>query len=115
MTNAMIILMESCRLMEAGIIGTTGRSFEIEDENGNRKIIMEPEPIHTYAVWKSLGYQVKRGEKNVAAINIWKTGKGKQNPEAEEGDQDGEKSNKLRLFRKTAFFFKQSQCELIAG
>ena len=114
MTNTMIILMEACRLMEEGVIGTTGRSFEIEDANGNKKTIMEPEPIHTYAVWKSLGYQVKRGEKNIASINIWKAGKGKQSAEADEGDQDGETS-RLRMFRKTAYFFKQSQCELIAG
>ena len=76
MTNNMIILMERVRLMKDGIIGTTGRTFEIEDSEGNKQIINEPEPIFTYASWKSMGYQVKKGEKHIAEIMIWKMGKG---------------------------------------
>lgn len=29
-------------------------------------------PLHTYAKWKSLGYQVKHGEKCNHRITIWK-------------------------------------------
>ena len=29
-------------------------------------------PIHTYAKWKELGYQVKKGEKSEHKITIWK-------------------------------------------
>ena len=114
MTNAMIIFWASCKLMEDGVIGTTGRSCEIEDAEGNKRVMMEPEPIHTYAHWKKLGYQVKRGEKNIAEIMIWKAGKGKSRQESDEEQLDGE-NPEVRMFRKTAFFFKMSQCEKIAG
>lgn len=113
MTNAMIIFNASMKLMEKGIIGTTGRKMIMETADGSKIEVMEPEAIHTFAAWKSLGYQVKRGEKNIAAITIWKAGKGKQEQINEE-DQDGENSN-IRMFLKTAFFFKASQCERIAG
>lgn len=114
MTNAMIIFNAAMKLMDEGIIGTTGRKMVMETPDGDKIEVMEPEVIHTYAVWKSLGYQVKRGEKNIAAITIWKAGKGKQTEQAEEGDQDGENS-RIKMFLKTAFFFKASQCEIIAG
>lgn len=115
MTNAMIIFNAALKLMEEGIIGTTGRKMVMETSDGDKIEVMEPEAIHTYAAWKSMGYQVKRGEKNVAAITIWKAGKGKKQEEGtEEGEQDGE-NTETRMFLKTAFFFKASQCELIAG
>lgn len=112
MTNAQIIFNASCRLMEDGIIGTTGRKIVVEMADGTEQEFMEPEPIHTYQVWKSLGFQVKKGEKNIAAITIWKAGKSK-NEEAD-GDTEG-KDEQMRMFMKTAHFFKRSQCELIAG
>ena len=34
MTNAMIIFNNSVELMEQGIIGTTGRTVVVEDQNG---------------------------------------------------------------------------------
>lgn len=111
MTNAMIILMESVKLMEDGIIGTTGRYVEIEQADGTTRKLMEPEPIHTYKTWKALGYQVKRGEKNIAQITIWQKGKGKQQPE--ESDEEQPRQATGRMFRKTAYFFKASQCEAI--
>jgi len=112
----MIIFNASVKLMEDGVIGTTGRKMVMEMPDGSEIEVMEPEAIHTYAVWKKLGYQVKRGEKNVAAITIWKPGKGKkkQEEQTEEEAQDGE-NVKMKMFLKTAFFFKASQCELIAG
>lgn len=36
MTNAQIIFNEAVELMKNGKIGTTGRQFEVEDENGNK-------------------------------------------------------------------------------
>ena len=41
MTNAQIIFNESMRLVQEGKIGTTGRIFIFEDENGKHKV---PEP-----------------------------------------------------------------------
>ena len=42
MTNAQIIFNESMELMKAGIIGTTGRTFVYEDQNGEKHEIQEP-------------------------------------------------------------------------
>ena len=97
--------------MEDGIIGTTGRKIVVEMADGTEKEFMEPEPIHTYQTWKSLGFQVKKGEKNIAAITIWKAGKGKKE---EAGDEAEDKSEQTRMFMKTAHFFKLSQCEKVA-
>jgi hypothetical protein len=53
MTNAQIIFNEAVELMKNGKIGTTGRQFEVEDENGNKMMLDEPEDIHTFQAWKS--------------------------------------------------------------
>jgi len=104
MTNAMIVLQESIRLMEEGIIGTTGRKFKaVIIENGEEieKEFDEPEPIHTYQTWKKLGFQVQKGEKAIAQFTIWKhvTKKAK-----EEGEED-----ETKMFMKKASWFKLSQ------
>ncbi len=110
MTNAQIIFNESCRLMEDGIIGTTGRKIIIEMEDGTEKELMEPEPIHTYQTWKALGYQVRKGEKTVAAFTIWKA----RTKKAEGSDEDGG-SEETRMFMKTAHFFTMGQCDKISA
>ena len=110
MTNAQIIFNESMKLMEAGIIGTTGRVFVFEDENGNKKEIQEPEPLHTFARWKEFGYIVKKGEHAKAAFYIWKAGKGKA--KEEDPNADGNKEE-LKMFMKKAFFFTFDQVEKI--
>lgn len=66
----MIILLESVKLMEQGIIGETGETIVYEDGKGNKKQVKMPEPIHTYQKWKELGYQVRRGEKAIAKFQI---------------------------------------------
>ena len=50
----------------------------------NREIIMMEmalrdiqEEVHTFSKWKSLGYQVKKGEKALFQTRLWKTRKGK--------------------------------------
>ncbi len=72
MTNEQIIFEQSLKLMEDGILGTTGRELEFEMEDGTTKFLPEPEPIHTFKVWKELGFCVKRGEKAIASFQIWK-------------------------------------------
>ena len=47
MTNEMIILNARFELMEEGILQGTGNIIEVEDENGEKKQIEEPEEIHT--------------------------------------------------------------------
>jgi len=106
MTNAMIIMIESVKLMEDGVIKGSG----IKGKTSDGKIVELPEVIHTYAVWKSLGYQVKKGEKAVAQFPIWKYVKGKKTDESEE--VDGEKNNGYcRMV--TASFFTKEQVEKI--
>ena len=112
MTNAQIIFNESMELMKAGIIGTTGRTFVFEDADGNKKEIQEPEPLHTFARWKELGYIVKKGEHAKAAFYIWKAGKGKA--KEEDANADGEKTpEQMKMFMKKAFFFTFEQVEKI--
>lgn len=113
MTNAQIIFNESVNLMNNGIIGTTGNKIEAQLADGSTTILMEPEPIHTYAAWKSLGFQVKRGEAAIAKILIWKAGKSRQQEEMEGQAESGTEipPERVRMFMKTAHFFKTSQVE----
>lgn len=105
MTNAQIILNNSISLMEQGILKGSGIFGTIEDENGNKTEIELPEVIHTYAAWKSIGYQVKKGQKAKAAFTIWKYTESKKNDEEEaEG----------KMFMKLSHFFTKDQVEKIA-
>jgi hypothetical protein len=110
MTNAEIIFNESIRLVEEGIIKGTGRMFEavITDKDGNetKKMVEEPEAIHTYATWKQLGFQVKRNEKAKASFTIWKYAEGKK----EEGSEEEPEG---KMFMKKAHFFTMDQVEKI--
>ena len=63
------------------------------------------EPINTYAHWRELGYQVKKGSKCLIKIPIWKCVV-KKNKETGENEQS--------MFMKTAAFFGASQVEPIA-
>jgi len=108
MTNATIILNESIRLMNDGILRGTGRFVEIEDQNGNKQQLELPEAIHTYAAWKQIGRQVKRGEKCKARFYIWKQGKGKTAIDEETGE---EHQTPGRMFMKESYFFTFDQTE----
>lgn len=109
MTNAQIVLMERFRLMNDGKIGTTGRMFESVDEDGKTVYSPEPEEIHTFAAWKSQGYKVRKGEKAVTKIPIWKY------TSREVENDDGEVEDRSRMFMKTAAFFSRSQVEELAA
>lgn len=111
MTNAMIILMESVKLMEQGLIGTTGRTFTVQAEDGTEKVLQEPEAIHTFAHWKDLGFCVKKGEHAVAKFAIWKGAE--RTVKDENGNDTDEKTT--RMFMKTACFFSAAQVEPWTG
>ena len=101
MTNTMIILMESVKLMENGILASTGTVQTIDG-----KQVEIPESIHTYKAWKSLGYVVKHGEHAIAKFPIWKyTTKRVKDTDTDEEKQTG----KCYMFN--ASFFKASQVE----
>ena len=108
MTNEQIIFNNAVVLMESGVIGTTGRTLEFDDGHGTKKTIMEPETIHTFAAWKSLGYQVQRGQKAVAKFPIWRH----QNSGIRKNRKTGaEESTEEKMFLTDAFFFSKSQVE----
>lgn len=105
MTNAQIIFNEAVELMKNGKIGTTGKQFEVEDENGNKMILDEPEDIHTFQAWKKLGYCVKKGEKAVAQFYIWKC------VTKQVADDNNMTEEQKRMFMKKASFFSASQVQ----
>lgn len=92
MTNGEIILRESTKLMEQGIL----KGIKFGEE-------ILPEPIHTYAKWKELGRQVKKGEKSKIKFCIWKY--------VTKKNKDGENDDKM--FMKLSSFFKYEQTEPI--
>ena len=65
-------------------------------------------PLHTYAKWKSLGYQVKKGEKSAHKITIWK---GCTKTFYDEESNTEISTNKVIM--KTAYFFTINQVEKI--
>jgi hypothetical protein len=92
MTNAEIIMENSMLLVADGVLEV--------DENGM------PEEIHTYSHWKTLGRQVKRGEKAIAKFPIWKyTSKKTEDVSEEEAQKKG------YCFQKLSAWFKYSQTE----
>ena len=62
------------------------------------------EEVHTFARWKKMGYQVRKGEHAILKTTIWKAKERK----AEDEETD------LRMFMKTAHFFGRSQVEPIS-
>lgn len=108
MTNKEIIFNESTKLMNEGKISDTGRVFTVKFDDGTVKEFVEPEAIHTFATWKQLGYNVKKGEKAIAKFPIWKyTSKTVVN---EETNEEEHSSN---CFMKMSAFFKISQVEKV--
>ena len=102
-TNAQIILTESLRLVEAGVLKTTGRVLVQELPDGTKVEIPEPEPIHTFNGWKELGYCVKKGEHAKATFPIWKW-KGQKDEET--GEEVGGS-----CYQRKAFWFTFEQVE----
>lgn len=114
MTNAMIIFTASQELAKDGKIKYTGNEFKAVDSTGKEITYKETEEIHTYAIWKEMGYQVSKGQKAVAKIMIWKhTGKKEDSMVDSEGNE-AHYIDKGHMFMKTAAFFSRSQVEEIA-
>ena len=109
MTNEQILLNVRYQLMEEGKIGSTGRFFEMQGEDGELKKVPEPEEIHSFSRWKEYGYGVRRGEKAIAKVEIWKYADAKKKDESAPDEEETEA--KERIFKKAAFFFYSSQVE----
>lgn len=106
MTNEQIIFNNRVELMDKGIIKGTGNKITVENEEGEKFELEEPEQIHTYAGWKALNRQVKKGEKSVASFMIWKHTTRKTKEKDEEPQE--------AVFQTKAFWFTESQTEAIA-
>lgn len=63
-------------------------------------------PLHTYAKWQELGYQVKKGEKSRHKITIWKGSSKKIHDE-----ESNTEITFSKVFMKTASFFTINQVE----
>ena len=78
------------------------------------------EEVHTFQKWKSLGYQVKKGEKALFQTNLWKMSKKKQK-ENNENETDNNDNNENKTKKSNYFFmaksslFGRSQVEPIAS
>lgn len=111
MNNATIIFWEAQKLAENGLIKYTGREFQGVDMDGNPVTIKETEEIHTFQMWKAMGYKVQKGQKAVAKFPIWKhTGK-KQESVTDSNGNEVQYIDKGHIFMKTAAFFSRSQVE----
>lgn len=113
MTNAQIIFNAEQELAKEGKIKYTGRVFNVRFDDGTEGIIKETENIHTYATWKQMGFQVQKGQKAVAQIQIWKH-TGAKVEEVPTADGEVAVIDKGRMFMKVAHFFSRSQVEAIA-
>lgn len=108
MTNETIIFNERVRLMEEGILKSTGKKIIVECADGKKEIEV-PEDIHTFNGWKERGYSVKKGEKSQIKISIWKYTVKKI--ETENKDGNAEESEQSKMFMKLSAFFTPSQVE----
>lgn len=113
MTNAQIIFNAEQELAKEGKIRYTGRTLEAVDAAGNKIELKETEPIHTYQIWKQLGYQVQKGQKAVAQFTIWKH-TGSKMEEVPTADGNVQMIDKGHMFLKKASFFSLAQVEKIA-
>lgn len=118
MTNEMIILNESIRLMEEGILKGSGVFGEIETDLGTKTIEL-PEEIHTFNGWKQRGFSVKKGAKSEIRITIWKhttkmlktdTGNAETDKMNQQINDQGGQEN---MFMKVSAFFTAAQVEPI--
>ena len=67
------------------------------------------EESHTYAHWKALGYQVRKGEHAAFQTMIWKAAPRKKADDANEEEGAG-----VSMFMKRASFFTRSQVDPIS-
>lgn len=116
MTNAQIIAIEQVRLAQEGILKYTGRKLQVFNPlTQQEELIDEIQPIHTYAVWKSMGYQVKKGEKAIAKFPIWKfvTKVSKNVANAVDETDTDHIDGTGKMFMKISAFFTDEQVEEI--
>lgn len=65
-------------------------------------------PIHTFMVWKELGYSIKKGEHAKITTRLWKPCKGKKKEDSESDE------NTINMYLCKAFLFTREQVEKTA-
>jgi len=117
MTNAQIIFNNSLKLLEEGRIHGNGHfiTIKIEDADGSEvtKSVEEPQEIHTFQTWKSLGRRVKKGQHAVASFTIWKYSSRQIGTATNTETGEEEPVNDSRCFMKLSHFFTIEQTEPI--
>ena len=61
-------------------------------------------PLYTWAVWRNMGYRVRKGEKCRHRVCLWKYGEKKI-------EQEGQERTVGRCFHKVVNLFEMSQVE----
>lgn len=114
-TNNDIIFQVAMDLMEAGTIRGTGRMMKATTVNDEGELVEtmveEPEALHTFARWKAMGYMVRKGEKAIAKVDLWKPVTKKKGEDEEEEKQEGMSLVPPRMFKKTSHLFAAHQVE----
>lgn len=110
MTNEQIIFNAEQNLAGQGKIKYTGNLLEFQTMDGQTVEVMETERIHTFQAWKEAGFVVRKGQKAVCKLRIWKY-------TAAEKNKDGKKIQQVegKMFMKEASFFSASQVEKITA
>jgi len=107
-TNAQIVDNAKRQLYAEGVLKGTGRMLEFQDAEGKTIYLPEVEDIHTFQVWKQMGYSVRKGEHAIARFSIWKYSAGKK---MTDDDADPENTGRGHCFLKEACWFSASQVE----
>ncbi len=111
MTNSEIIFKNQLRLMEKGLLGSTGRMIKVETDDGEKEL-PEPQQIHTYAGWLDLGYRVRHGQHAIADFPVWKMRPAGKRKDKKTG---AEVSYEQKMMMVKAFWFSQDQVEKITA
>ncbi len=109
MTNEQIIENAKQKLLAQGILKPTGRTLTVRLDDGSEIELPEAEEMHTFQAWKSRGFSVRKGEKAVVRLSIWKYITRKETIPMQDGTVQEQDAS--RMYLKDAWFFSRSQVE----
>ena len=112
MTNEQIIENTKQKLLAQGILKPTGRTLFFRLDDGSEIELPEAEEMHTFQAWKSRGFSVRKGEKAIARLSIWKYITRKESIPMQDGTIQEQEAS--RMYMKDACFFSRSQVDRIA-
>ena len=109
MNNESIILQTRINLMNAGIIKPmgNGQTITIKTDTGEQTVLL-PEELHTFNGWLKRGMCVRKGEKHIAACDIWLA---KKKTDSQDESKEENIQGEQEFVKKKAFFFTKDQVE----